>query len=531
MFYFIPAWYSQENSWQMDRPYWYRVMNRLVFDDTISQMKLFHDAGEDNRPLFLAYQPQLRYFLHKHGILGISYWSFFDDIQNIADESSRSIDFKELKWPKGASFTYSPFYVHVRVKDEVIATVQFAENGNIHSIDWYQAGLRNYCYIFDDRGFLSSYLVFKDDKPLYQDFLNAQGIWQVREHFSPDTVKLEINPAADTYFSKISYSSWEDLMSERLHRFKRASVTSGDVVIIAAHKQHNVFLGRLFSENTKVYSFYDDRTLTDDDLKTLCQYAQLLLVQGDDQIDYLNDFSETNRLTLPKVSKIPLFDTRLRLGRSQTVAEMRLYFVIDGLSHQELEAVLEKVWPLLAENHLLGLELVTYESTRNMTLLEEDLLDHILASRWAMDLTIPVEEGENQLVSEEKRTWRSVYFVTVTDENQIIAALDTARVVIDLAKKPHHYTQIASLSAGLPQINKVVTPFVENKENGWIITDWEDLAKAIVYYTDGLANWNKALVRTVQKMADYTSGRLMTQWKDTLREIEDGKDKNLTGRR
>ncbi|MDY3024237.1 MAG: accessory Sec system glycosyltransferase Asp1, partial [Streptococcus hyovaginalis] len=108
---------------------------------------------------------------------------------------------------------------------------------------------------------------------------------------------------------------------------------------------------------------------------------------------------------------------------------------------------------------------------------------------------------------------------------------DTARVVIDLAKKPHHYTQIASLSAGLPQINKVVTPFVENKENGWIITDWEDLAKAIVYYTDGLANWNKALVRTVQKMADYTSGRLITQWKDTLREIEDGKDKNLTSRK
>ncbi len=517
MFYFIPAWYSENRSWRMETPYWYRVMNRLVFDDTTSQLKLFHDAGEKSRLVLLAYQPHLRYFLHKHDLLGINYWSFFDDIQNIHLESSTAIDFKELNWPEGASFTYSPFFVHVRVRGEIFAIVQFAENGNLHSIETYHLGVKEYQYIFDDRGFLSSHIVFQDGQAYYQNFLNLQGTWQVREYLEPNNKSILINPEADGSFLKTVYSDWEELIEERLKQFKNEHFSREDCLVIAAHDQHDDLLGQLFSEHKKIYSLFEERFLSDFSLEAVSRYAQLLLVQNEEQFIRLKKvIGEGDG---PAISQISLFDTRLRLGKSQTVAEMRIYFVIDGITIQELKDTLERLWPLLAENKLLTLELVTYDATCNMTSLEEELLAYILTSQWASELTVPVEEGENQLLEEERRAFRSVYFSTMTDENQIIAALDIARVVVDLSQTPHHYTQIACLSAGLPQVNRVENPFVHHLQNGWIMTDEGELPEAIRYYTDGLSNWNKALVKTVQMMADYTSGRLIDQWKDMIKTL------------
>ncbi|HEO7020440.1 TPA: accessory Sec system protein Asp1, partial [Streptococcus agalactiae] len=103
-----------------------------------------------------------------------------------------------------------------------------------------------------------------------------------------------------------------------------------------------------------------------------------------------------------------------------------------------------------------------------------------------------------------------------TNENQIIDALDTARLVIDLRDDPDLYTQIAALSSGIPQINKVHTNYVEHQKNGWIISDSTELNNAIDYYFDGLMNWNKSLVYSVKKMGDYTSGKILQRWRKLL---------------
>ncbi len=58
----------------------------------------------------------------------------FDDIQNIQRKETKTIPFKELGWPEGTRFIYSPFMVLAYVDNEKIADIHFAENGNLHFV-------------------------------------------------------------------------------------------------------------------------------------------------------------------------------------------------------------------------------------------------------------------------------------------------------------------------------------------------------------------------------------------------------------
>ena len=45
-----------------------------------------------------------------------------------------------------------------------------------------------------------------------------------------------------------------------------------------------------------------------------------------------------------------------------------------------------------------------------------------------------------------------------------------------------------------------------------------DLAPAIHFYLDGLKNWNTALVHAANKIADYTSGRIVKRLQAAIKE-------------
>lgn len=172
------------------------------------------------------------------------------------------------------------------------------------------------------------------------------------------------------------------------------------------------------------------------------------------------------------------------------------------------------------KNPLIELQLVTYDNHCPLKQLEQELIS-LVREQYSLERFMEVSEeelGENQL--EEEIEWKlsAVSFHRFTNENQIIASLDKARLVLDLSSLPHLYTQIASLSAGIPQLNAVESDYLVHQENGWLVHSQEELRQALTYYLEGLSNWNKSLVYTVQKMGDYTSGRVISQWKELLKD-------------
>ncbi|MBF0778472.1 accessory Sec system protein Asp1 [Streptococcus cuniculi] len=520
MFYFIPAWYPKERPWYDGTAPWFRVFERMSFDDTVNQLKMFQNAAEASCLVLLNYQPQLRYFLHKQDLLDTPYWSFFDDIQTVSRVSTHPLSFKELNWPRGTRFLYSPFAVVAQKGDETLATIHFAENGNLFTIDWQKEGHLDKQYVFDDRGFISSILYHNDmGQPLYQDYLNPNGVWQVREHLGVEKRGIEVNGYADGRFDKRWYVTWEELLQERLGVLKREVITAEDVLVLASHAHHNDLLLESFPEQQKVVSFFADRydTTRCDLLAPLAQAATLLVVDTKQQEHQLLTSLEELGSSSHPVSRISPFDTRLRLGHSQMVKELILYFHIDGLLEEEVKAILSDLLILMDQEALVELRLVTFQHQYPLAGLKEWVEQEISRSFELAHFFQVVEgTGENELEEEEELELTRIRFDCFSNESQVIEALDTARLVLDLGPEPDLYTQIASISAGIPQIHRVETEYVTHLKNGWVLGEGGSLLEALHYYLDGLANWNAALVYAVQKMADYTSGRILSQWKDLL---------------
>lgn len=520
MFYFVSSWYDNKRPWYQEAPEWFHVFDQMTFDDTVNHLKMCHQAKEDAALLVLNYQPQLRYFLHKQDLLDTSYWSFFDDIQGISLSYTAKIDFKQLAWPRGTVFTYSAFMVLAHRSGQLLAEIAFGENGNLLTIQWFEENQKSKRYVFDDRGFLSSILYFEAGVASYQDYLNPRGVWQVREDLA-HSGQLRINPEADKAYKQRVYASWEDLLTERLEVFKQTYLSNRDCLMIASHRQHNNVLITTFAEQQKVFSFFGHRFECSDTtgLRELAQAANLI-VTADTRLErQLVASLEQLALPLPKMTRISPFDTRLRLGRSQTIKDLVICCFIDGLNEDDYQTVVTLLLDAMAANPLIRLNLLTYQQgfavdQTSHALMEKIKADYDVKRFMAVDKT----NGENQLDDEGSLRLSAISVKVLTNETQLISVLDTARLVLDLGSAPDVYTQIASLSAGVPQVNRVSSEYVTHGENGWILEELSDLPEVLTYYFDGLTNWNKSLVHTVQKMGDYTSGRLIRQLKHLLEE-------------
>lgn len=516
MFYFIPSWYPANRQWYHQTPVWYRFNQEMAFDDTINQVKLFREDMTQVALLVLNYQPQLRYFLHQQDLLGLQYWSFFDDIQNSHDRQTKAIDFKKLNWPKGVRFIYTAFAVVVRKGKIDLATVHFAHNGNLHSICYKDKGQISKEYVFDDRGFLSSLLVYKEGQVHHQDYLNPNGVWQVREYFEKNQRVLEINPQADKVFGKQFYASWEELISERLALLKEQQFQAKDKLVIAAHQQHNYLLTGLFSDQKKIISFFGQRLTFKHipQMVGILSEAQLIIVDTQEKENSLKEMMAKQLTQECPVLRMTPFDTLLRLGHSQNYRELEVYYFIDTIDEIAYEESLLILLEQMQKHENMTLKIVSFDSRRHqeamLAHIEELINTHFNQENFYQEQAI----GENQL--EERLVLDRIQLQWITSERELIVALDKVRLVLDLGDKPDLYTQIASISAGIPQINRVASEYVSHQKNGWILASLEELSLALDYYLTGLSNWNKALVHTVQKMSNYSSGELLEQWKKYL---------------
>ncbi|MCG4878063.1 accessory Sec system glycosyltransferase Asp1, partial [Eggerthella lenta] len=70
-----------------------------------------------------------------------------------------------------------------------------------------------------------------------------------------------------------------------------------------------------------------------------------------------------------------------------------------------------------------------------------------------------------------------------SNENDIIQELEKTRLIVDLSEEPNLYTQIAGISAGIPQVNRVQTEYVDHLKNGYVLSKGDkELEKAITHF-------------------------------------------------
>lgn len=111
----------------------------------------------------------------------------------------------------------------------------------------------------------------------------------------------------------------------------------------------------------------------------------------------------------------------------------------------------------------------------------------------------------------------------MNDELDLIKTLEFVRLIVDLNKQPHLYTQIAGISAGIPQINLVETVYVEHLKNGYLISDVIEFSKAARYYTDRLKEWNQALIYSIDKIKEHTGQQFLGKLEKWIEEVKNVK--------
>ena len=109
-------------------------------------------------------------------------------------------------------------------------------------------------------------------------------------------------------------------------------------------------------------------------------------------------------------------------------------------------------------------------------------------------------------------------FVNLLDETTLMRELKYTRLIVDLSPEPHRYTQLAGISAGIPQINIVASDYVSHLENGYILEQLVDFEEAAYYYLGQLKHWNQALIAAIDKIRENTGDRFVAKWENDLKE-------------
>ncbi|KXT77735.1 accessory Sec system protein Asp1 [Streptococcus sp. DD13] len=524
MYYFIPAWYGAERTWQVDSPLWYRMRQTVEFDESIHQLRIFQSTGKEHALIIPHYFPQLRYFLHRQDLLETECLSIFDQIQGVHQEDlPLPLQLDDFSWGSFVTFLYSPFHIMVMKAGQQVGVIDLGPDGNILTVTYQKDGVIRSVQYLDDRGFISSIVYYQEGQPHFQDYLHTNGEWVLRERRDEGHRSVYVNPVFASDFQKTHYPTMGDLINEKMAQLLQEACQEGDRLVVAAHAANEPFLHPQLEGTKKILSFHVGRDFVEQEDPAFERSCQLVDVILTDQLKGKEGLQARFPLVADKVHHIASYDTRLRLGNSQQHKESKVFVYqrADQVpADEELVALLKEV----AANPLVELVFAFYNADQGRLSDLEARLVHLAESQFdpgslqAGMSPDPSAFGENELPDEDLEGEVGYRFSVKNflSEVEIIQELDETRLIVDLGVEPDLYTQIAGISAGIPQINQVASEYVDHLKNGYVIEELDELCVAFGHYLSKLKPWNEALIYAVQKIRENTGQRVIEKWEGWL---------------
>lgn len=527
MLYFIPAWY-QQNDWCENEQKWYARRMKSEFDDTVKHIQLFQrNKAYPYKILLLSFAPNFRHFLHRQGAFHAPYWSCFDSIQEIRRKKVKMFSFHNINWPEHIEFVYSPFVLMAFLNGEKYAQVEFGEDGNLIEIDMYQKDKLQRKNIYDDRGFVSSTIVYDNEKPVYTDYLNDKGLWKIRQFYSDG--HIEVNPKCPVFlleykeqeyvkeFSKKTYSGMEELVFEVFNEYIKLTKEE-DIFCAAMHELHINVLKQALINRKLILSFFSDRYNIkeyDNDI-SMIENANYIITDSRENLKRIN--KRIGR-ELTNITDITPFDSRVDFGISQQLKVQKILVPVDGMAEERFEELICELGKYLLTNDNARVHLFTriadYDRKKSIIKQTRKILKaHGLEKEWASYDESAVF-AENIVDTDEEITVK--FFVDqCVDELSVSKCMREQRIIVDMRKNAELYVLITGISMGIPQIVYRDNQFVEDGKNGIILKDMSKISEALAYYLENLTNWNEAVVYSYELGKKYTVTELLDKWKEVI---------------
>lgn len=574
MLYFIPAWYKQ-NMWCENEQQWYKRRLKSEFDETIKQITLFHrNVDRPYRILVLGYSPNFRHFLHRQGMYRSKYWSCFDAIAQVRRKKVAVLSYHDIKWPNGLEFVYSPFSIIALQGDVKYAQVEFGEDGNPISIDMFEDGKicrRNY---YDDRGFVSSTIIYENGIEQYQDFLMENGIWKIREYKNDghvivnqtcpdydvvtDAKNGKAGEPVEMRFTRAEYDSLEAVIEEVFASYVNLT-RQDDSFFVAMHPLHISVAEHVLKGKRVIATFFENRfdfaqisraadfleqaenIITDSDYTTKLIMTNLSGSYDINSDSQAGSAKETGEIAADKISvnndpvglhitDIPPYDTRMDFGISSQLRVQNILVPVDGLTEDAFAWIIKGLADYLTINDLARVHFFTRDASwgredaiKNDT---AELLDSMgydsrlvtgngeaalgFGGRGADD------SAENEPEDIEKPVEQRFFVDVCVDERDISKCINEQRVILDMRGTMDVFVYVTAISKGVPRISMSADQFLIPGKNGMVIDDFSDIGRCLTYYLDSFENWNQALVECYELGQKYTTSVLLKKWRKVL---------------
>ena len=505
---FVPSWYTDANSWDSKRQSWYREQ-QIRADDTLSRLRIFRQAGENVGLTNLAFTPGMRRLLLSEGLPETRIWSAFDDMQGISLTECANISFRDLNWPKGIEWVYSPFLLWGYLGEELAVRIEFGQDGEMIETDLYENGQVALHYEWDDRGFVSRVTCHREGKAQYRDYLDPAGIIQFREDLHDGQVG--VSSIATHRFHHARYASIGDMVAEVLEK-RMSRFGNEDIIIVSSNRRHNELFLKGKRNNKVLLSFTGKELDPDDPQMRRC-------LQRADGICCDSQWN-TERLlrSCPELSKKlltePPVDARLELGISSERKEEFLFLPTDGVPDAILARCLDLMETVLEKNENAVVVIAASSYRRSPKQTEAQLRERV--SRLS-SIRLPAEAedlGENRVLAEneDEEPPRTV-LATFADTAELETLLKDARLLLELAAEPSERLQIMGIGMGIPQILVSASRYVDHLQDGYVVNSLDELPEAIAYYLDDLNHWNEAVLCCAQKVDRYSGENIVRRLK------------------
>ena len=508
MMHLISAWYNPNRPWYSTDRIKIKSVAESHAEDTINQLKTFRQSDEPVKVLVLKYAPNLRRFLHSQGIFGAAYWSLFDDLQGLSDNYTKPVKYLDGEWPDGASFHYNPFLITVMQEGKVYARIYLAHDGTVTSIKYVVDGLPTLERIFDDRGFLSSVLIFEaDGSESTQYYYSESGDLLFSEDIPTGRILVVGNSPA---LQRDQYDSWDQLIEEQLARYFTDHALVDDTVVIALSEQHNSIVQNCISNQKVVLSYLADRNPGIS--KKLIEKAAVIFTTTQVPPEMEAEL-KTQWNNLPQLTLYP-FESRDTFGQSANEHIVYISVFADNLSIDELDSIIAHTAIHLVQNSDSRLLICTYKS-QDMDYMRA--LHNLVSNYQKLDVKFLTDQDPLLALGADLgllgKPEDIIQLTSIRTDAEMISTLAKSRVLLDCGPQVDFALAVEAVNAGVPQINRVSQELAVHQLNGFVITDDDQIPDALDYFLSGLTHWDQSLVQCSVLHDIFRPSEIIERWK------------------
>lgn len=524
-------------------PDWTTSSGNLESDYMMNIIQLFKNNREPYHLLLLEHIPFLRYQMHAYELEVAQMTSLYDRLQDIQKTNGFPLDVDDLPLAQNVEKVYTPFGITLIKENQPFGEIRFNSFGFAEQMSIMTEPYRQILF-FDDRGFISA-KSFQNDKgeQVKKIYYNESGMEKCVEYFGENPHVELVNPRKSG-LKKSQYRSMDELLLEMMNQFQLSLEPEEQILCLT--NERSLRLVKTNEERKRVIQIVSDAHR----LSTCASDEKAALWAGENKIITDSTSNQTALFSLMKqsgvndlsrIQRIPIYTTSFQLGNSNSIPQLVLYWNAGELNEDVRRIhhlLLQKVFQ--NDRYDLIIETTTFQSEVVLREAQKELVDthfgvdseseeyqkvlKYFEAKKAKKLFKTDEEAIEEI--RESKNWRNL--VEAVDVNfRIHFRLDShlttirqdfneTRLYIDLSAEVDVQKQALAVSAGIPQLVRKKTDYVDDQKNGQIIGQIRELDAAIAFYLDDLNNWNQALVENISYIERFSEENIIKQWRELL---------------